>query len=49
MPGQNRVRGRRATPLIVTLVLVVCCLAVVCIAGAYYLISQGLIALPNFG
>lgn len=49
MPGQNRVRGRRATPLIVVLVLVVCCLLVVCIAGVYYVFSQGLITLPNFG
>jgi len=47
--GKTGLRSNRSTPLITLLVLFVCCLVVACIAGAYYLITQGLISLPSFG
>jgi hypothetical protein len=48
MPGSKRAKSSWTTPLIVLLVLFVCCLVVLCIAGVY-LFSQGLISLPSFG
>ena len=48
MPGEKRAKSNRTTPLIVLLVLFVCCLVVLCIAGVY-LFSQGLISIPSLG
>jgi len=48
LPGERRPRSNRSIPLIVLLVLFVCCLVVLCIAGVY-LWSQGLISIPSFG
>jgi hypothetical protein len=48
LPGQRRGRSNWLTVLIVLLVLFVCCLVVLCIAGVY-LWSQGQITIPSFG
>jgi hypothetical protein len=48
LPGQKRARSNRSIPLIVLLVLFVCCVVGLCIAGVY-LYSQGQISIPSFG
>ena len=40
---QNRRRGRWSIPVIIGVVVVICCLVALCIAGIYYVYSQGLI------
>jgi len=36
-------RRRWGTPVIIIVVIVACCLLLLCIAGIYYVVSQGLI------